>query len=64
MDFITELPESEGYTAMVVVTDRLSKGVVAGGLLELTVEALTKWFLRVYYPHHFLPSAIVSNRGS
>lgn len=25
---------------MVVITDRLSKGVVAGGLPELTVEAL------------------------
>ena len=49
---------------MVVITDRLSKGVVAGGLSELTVEVLTKWFLYAYYPYYFLPIAIVSNRGS
>ena len=64
IDFITDLPESEGCTIIVVVTDRLSKGVLAGGLPELTVEALTKWFLRAYYPYHFLPAAIVSDRGS
>ena len=64
IDFIIDLPESEGCTIIVVVTDRLSKGVLAGGLPELTVEALTKWFLRAYYPYHFLPAAIVSDRGS
>jgi hypothetical protein len=64
IDFVTDLPESEGCTTIVVVTDRLSKGVLAGGLPELTVEALTKWFLRAYYPYHFLPAAIVSDRGS
>ena len=49
---------------MIVITDRLSKGVIAGGLQELTVEALASWFLRFYYPYHFLPTAIVSDRGS
>jgi transposase InsO family protein len=64
MDFITDILESEGCTTMVVIIDRLSKGVVAGELLKLIVEALVKWFLRAYYPYHFLPSAIVSDRGS
>jgi transposase InsO family protein len=64
MDFVTELPESEGCTNMIVVTDRLSKGVIAGGLKELTVESLSSWFLQFYYPYHFLPTAIVSDRGS
>ena len=37
-----DLLESEGYTTIVVITNRLSKGVVARGLLGLIVEALTK----------------------
>jgi hypothetical protein len=64
MDFITELPESRGCTSMVVITDRLSKGVIAGGLPNMSVEILVSWFLRFYYPYHFLLKAIVSDRGS
>jgi len=63
IDFVTDLPESKGCTTMVVITDRLSKGVIAGGLQNLTVEALVEWFLWAYYPYHFLPTAIVSDRG-
>ena len=32
IDFITDLLESEGCTNIVVITDRLNKGVVAGAL--------------------------------
>jgi transposase InsO family protein len=64
MDFITKLPLSEGCSNIVVVTDRLSKGVIADGLEDLETETVTKWFLRRYYPHHFLPNAIVSDRGA
>ena len=64
MDFITELPESEGCENMVVITDRLSKGVVADGLDNLEADTVAKWFIRRYYPHHFLPFAIVSDRGA
>ena len=64
MDFIINLPESKGCTSMVVITDRLSKGVVAGGLPDMSVESLMSWFLHFYYPYHFLPRAIVSDRGS
>ena len=42
MDFVTDLLESKGCTTMVVVIDRLSKGVIVGGLQNLTVEALVK----------------------
>ena len=59
-----ELPESEGYTSIVVIIDQLSKGVIAGALCKLTIEALITWFLYAYYPHHFLSIAIVSDRGS
>ena len=64
IDFITGLPISEGCTNIVVITDRLSKGIVADGLPDLETETVMKWFLRRYYPHHFLPRAIVSDRGS
>jgi hypothetical protein len=64
MDFIMDLPESEGYTNMVIVIDHLSKGVVADGLDNLEAETVAKWFIRRYYPHHFLLFAIISNRGT
>ena len=64
MDFITDLPESEGCRNMVVITDRLSKGVIADGLNDLAAETVARWFVKRYYPHHFLPSAIVSDRGT
>ena len=63
MDFIEKLPESEGCQNMIVVTDRLGKGIVADSLPDLEAETVAKWFIRRYYPHHFLPFAIVSDRG-
>jgi hypothetical protein len=64
MDFMTNLLISEGCSSMVVLTNRLSKGVIADGLLEITAEAVADWFLQRYYPHYFLPRAIVSDRGT
>lgn len=49
---------------MIVVTDRLSKGVIADGIENLEAETVAKWFMRRYYPYHFLPFAIVSDRGT
>src|SRR6266536_1742497 len=63
MDFITKLLISEGCTNIVVITDRLGKGVVADGLESIDAESVTKWFLRRYYLHYFLLRAIVSDRG-
>lgn len=64
MDFITDLPISKGCRNMIVITDRLSKGVIADGLENIEAETLAKWFIRRYLPHHFLPAAIVSDRGT
>ena len=63
MDFITKLPESEGCTNMVVITDRLGKGAIADGIENIEAETVARWFIRRYLPHHFLPAAIVSDRG-
>jgi hypothetical protein len=42
MDFITELLELEGYENMVVITDRLSKGVVINRLDNLEANIVVK----------------------
>ena len=42
MDFVTDLSKSEGYENMIVVTDRLSKGVITNGLENLEVEIVAR----------------------
>jgi hypothetical protein len=42
MDFIIELPELEECTNMIIITDRLGKGVVADGLDNLEAEIVIK----------------------
>jgi len=42
IDFITGLPESKGCKNMIVITDRLSKGVVADRLNDLEAETVIK----------------------
>jgi hypothetical protein len=64
MDFITDLPESEGCQNIIVIMDCLGKGVVADGLDDLEAETVAKWFIRRYYSYYFLPFAIVLDRGA
>ena len=67
MDFITGLPPSgpDRVTVLLVITDRLSKGIILipikPGLFD--AEGLAKVFLQSYVPHHWIPKAIVSDRG-
>ena len=63
IDFIVDLPESDGCTNIVVVTDRLSRGVILEGLPDIRTETVANWFLKTFYRRHFLPRAIVSDRG-
>jgi hypothetical protein len=46
MDFMTDLPISKGCSSMVVLTDRLSKEVIADGLPEITAESVADWFCK------------------
>ena len=64
IDFIVDLPVSQGYTNIVVITDRLGKGMICDGLRDIQAETVAKWFVRNYYRRHYLPRAIVSDRGS
>ena len=49
---------------MVIITDRLGKGVVANSLESINTKLVVKWFLCYYYPHYFLLRAIVLDRGT
>ncbi len=49
---------------MVMITDRLGKGVVMDSLESINTKLVTKWFLCHYYPHYFLLRAIVLDRGT
>ncbi|KAL0150908.1 hypothetical protein M9458_053827 [Cirrhinus mrigala] len=64
MDFITDLPLSNGYTTILSVVDRFSKGCRFIPLPKLptameTAELLCNWVFRFYG----LPEDIVSDRG-
>lgn len=67
MDFITGLPPSgpDKATVLLVITDRLSKGIILIPISprQFDAEGLAEEFLRVYVPHHWIPRAIVSDRG-
>ncbi len=67
MDFVTGLPLSNGFNAILTVIDRLTKErhyipcstEEEGTTTEATVELLINWVFRT----HGLPSSIVSDRG-
>jgi hypothetical protein len=64
IDFVVDLTPSKGRTNIVVITDRLGKGVRFKGLKDITAKTVAKWFVWDYYPQHYLPRAIVSDRGA
>ena len=49
---------------MVIIIDRLGKGVVTNSLESINTKLVAKWFLCHYYLHHFLLRAIVLDRGT
>ena len=63
MDFITSLPESRGFDAILVMVDRFSKlahMVPTKGCA--TALETAKLFLNAWWKHHGLPRVIVSDR--
>ena len=64
MDFVGELPESEGYNAILVITDRFTK-------MQYYIPALTTWtakdvanaFICHIWRLYGLPAHITSDRG-
>ena len=66
MDFITDLPPStkSGVKILLVITDRLNKGVILIPMLLIFNPAVITAFMERYIPYHGFPKAIVSDRGT
>ena len=65
VDYITDLPESNGYTALLVVVDHnMSKGFV---LIPCTKEESALSTAKLYHDHVYrrfgLPRIMISDRG-
>src|SRR5215475_1887399 len=65
MDLIEQLPDSDGYTAVLVIVDRLSKqGIFIPTLDTLTSAQLAQLFILHVFSKHGVPSHVTSDRGS
>ena len=66
MDFITDLPSNakSGAKTLLVITDRLSKGVILIPMLSISAPAVATAFIEHYTSYHRFPKAIVSDRGT
>jgi hypothetical protein len=63
MDFITGLPLSKGFSVILVVVDRFSKGLHLGALPSgFTAYKVAELFVTMVCKHHGLPRSIVSDR--
>lgn len=63
MDFITHLPSSHGFTVILVIMDRYSKGVHLGALpTGFSAFKVASLFLELVCKHHGFPRSIVSDR--
>ena len=64
MDFMVGLPESNGYDAIWVVVDRLTKlRHMVPCKSTCSSEDLPDLFLHNVWKHHGLPDRIISDRG-
>ncbi len=65
MDFIEQLPESDGYDSILVVVDRLTKmALFIPTDTTTTAQDLADLFVRHVFSKHGVPNDIVSDRGS
>ena len=65
MDFIEQLPSSSGFTAILVVIDRLSKQAIFIPTHDtITSPKLAQLFLLHVFTKHGVPAHVTSNQGS
>ena len=63
MDFVTHLPASHGFTAVMVMVDRFSKSVHLGALpTHFTAFKVATLFMDTVCKHHGFPRSIISDR--
>lgn len=63
IDFIEKLPESENCTNLMVIVDRLGKGIILEPLEKLDTDFIARRFIKCFIGQHGIPSAITSDRG-
>ena len=66
MDFITDFPPSikSGAKILLVITDRLNKGVILIPILLIFTPAVAAAFMERYIPYHGFLKAIINDRGT
>lgn len=64
MDFMTDLPDSEGNRYLWVIKDRLSKWVVLEPMPSMKAEECAEKFMECWAKNHGMPRAITSDRGT
>lgn len=64
MDFMTDLPDSQGNRYLWVIKDRLSKTVVLEAMSSMKAEECAEKFMECWARHHGMPRAITSDRGT
>jgi hypothetical protein len=64
IDFIVDLPSSNGFTNIIVVVDRLMKMQYIIPIESIDAISVAKCFVKYVFKLHRLPNSIISNCGS
>ena len=64
INFIVVLSESEGYSNIMIITNRLLKDVLLTALLNLEIKMIIQSFIKNVFSLYKAPLAIVSDWGS
>ena len=66
MDFIMDLSPSakSRVRTLLVITDRLSKGIILIPILLISAPAVAMAFIKCYIPYHGFSKAIINNKGT
>ena len=63
INFIGPLPTSKKCKILMVITDRLSKGVILEGCENTETEHIVDLLIKRFYQYHGVPSAIILDQG-
>ena len=63
MDFVVDLPENEGCENLLIIIDKLGKGVILEPCDSMDAETVSEIFIRKFYRQHRLPAVIISDRS-
>ena len=62
IDFIVDLPSSNGFTNIIIVVDRFIKMQYIIPIESINAILVTKYFVKYIFKLHRLPNLIISNR--